>query len=197
MRRNLIDFPPWRKKSQPSSGIRVPAARSRSRAASASTRPPYPPAAREAALPDHAPGACRSIAAASKGRSRDPRQSRAVCARLLSTRRTASASNSLPNRRCALPIKCSSFLQKSSPALRGKSRVGLIGFLGAILRDKGKRVRLKGWMDLSPEAEAFLAWLMLRLEALEAENADLRRRLGLDSSNSSMKLPRFDGRVWA
>src|SRR6185312_9095127 len=52
---NLIDFPPWRKKLQPSSESRAPAEESRSRAATASTRPPYPPAAQEAALPDHAP----------------------------------------------------------------------------------------------------------------------------------------------
>src|SRR6202453_4276326 len=78
---------------------------------------------------------CRSGGGASRSRSRRlsihrrsverpiPRSSAiSRCVRpLVSTRRTASASNSLPNRRCALPIKCSSFLQKSSPVLRGKS----------------------------------------------------------------------------
>src|SRR5271169_830303 len=45
-----------------------------------------------------------------------------LCVRpLTSTNRTASASNSFPNRRCGLPMKCSSFLQKSSPLSQGKS----------------------------------------------------------------------------
>src|SRR5882757_3450904 len=44
-----------------------------------------------------------------------------LCVRpLTSTNRTASAANSFPNRRCGLPIKCSSFLQKSSPLSQGK-----------------------------------------------------------------------------
>src|SRR5580704_10228721 len=47
-----------------------------------------------------------------------------LCVRpLTSTNRTASASNSFPNRRCSLPMKCSSFLQKSSPLSQGKSKV--------------------------------------------------------------------------
>ena len=47
-----------------------------------------------------------------------------LCVRpLTSTNRTASASNSFPNRRCGLPMKCSSFLQKSSPLSQGKSMV--------------------------------------------------------------------------
>src|SRR5882757_2430988 len=46
-----------------------------------------------------------------------------LCVRpLTSTNRTASAANSFPNRRCGLPMKCSSFLQKSSPLSQGKSR---------------------------------------------------------------------------
>src|SRR6202030_548565 len=45
-----------------------------------------------------------------------------LCVRpLTSTNRTASAANSFPNRRCGLPMKCSSFLQKSSPLSQGKS----------------------------------------------------------------------------
>src|SRR5450432_1217047 len=45
-----------------------------------------------------------------------------LCVRpLTSTKRTASAANSFPNRRCGLPMKCSSFLQKSSPLSQGKS----------------------------------------------------------------------------
>src|SRR5271170_5575049 len=51
-------------------------------------------------------------------------RSRAIslCVRpLTSTNRTASAANSFPNRRCGLPMKCSSFLQKSSPLSQGKS----------------------------------------------------------------------------
>jgi len=47
-------------------------------------------------------------------------------------------------------------------------------------------------MSLPPEVEELLASLMRRIEALEAENAELRRRLGLDSSNSS-KPPSSDG----
>jgi hypothetical protein len=51
----------------------------------------------------------------------------------------ASVSNSFPNRRCGLPMKCSSFLQKSSPLSRGKSTAGhapndLEGDVGLVLR---------------------------------------------------------------
>src|SRR5882757_364759 len=45
-----------------------------------------------------------------------------ICVRPLTSTRTASAANSFPNRRCGLPMKCSSFLQKSSPLSQGKSR---------------------------------------------------------------------------
>ncbi len=47
-------------------------------------------------------------------------------------------------------------------------------------------------MTLPPEGGDLVASLMRRIEALEAENAELRRRLGLDSSNSS-KPPSSDG----
>jgi transposase len=47
-------------------------------------------------------------------------------------------------------------------------------------------------MNLPPEVEELVASLMRRIEALEAENAELRRRLDLDSSNSS-KPPSSDG----
>jgi transposase len=47
-------------------------------------------------------------------------------------------------------------------------------------------------MNLPPEVEELVASLMRRIEALEAENAELRRRLGLDSTNSS-KPPSSDG----
>ena len=47
-------------------------------------------------------------------------------------------------------------------------------------------------MIIPPEVEEFVASLMRRIEALEAEVAELRRRLGLDSSNSS-KPPSSDG----
>src|SRR5215472_8350559 len=47
-------------------------------------------------------------------------------------------------------------------------------------------------MILPPEVEELVASLMRRIEALEAENGELRRRLGLDSSNSS-KPPSSDG----
>src|SRR3974390_1275222 len=47
-------------------------------------------------------------------------------------------------------------------------------------------------MSLPPEVEERIASLMRRIEALEAENAELRRRLDLDSSNSS-KPPSSDG----
>ena len=47
-------------------------------------------------------------------------------------------------------------------------------------------------MILPPEVEELIATLKRRIEALEAENAELRRRLGLDSSNSS-KPPASDG----
>ena len=47
-------------------------------------------------------------------------------------------------------------------------------------------------MIIPPEVEEFAASLMRRIEALEAENAELRRRLDLDSSNSS-KPPSSDG----
>ena len=47
-------------------------------------------------------------------------------------------------------------------------------------------------MTVPPESEELVASLMRRIEALEAENAELRRRLGLDSSNSS-KPPSSDG----
>jgi transposase len=47
-------------------------------------------------------------------------------------------------------------------------------------------------MSLPPEVEELVASLMRRIEALEAENAELRRRLGLDSTNSS-KPPSSDG----
>jgi len=47
-------------------------------------------------------------------------------------------------------------------------------------------------MSLPPEVEELIAALLRRIEALEAENAALRRRLDLDSSNSS-KPPSSDG----
>ena len=47
-------------------------------------------------------------------------------------------------------------------------------------------------MVVAPEVEEIIAALMRRIEALEADNAELRRRLGLDSSNSS-KPPSSDG----
>jgi transposase len=47
-------------------------------------------------------------------------------------------------------------------------------------------------MVVPPEVEEVIAALMRRIEALEADNAELRRRLGLDSSNSS-KPPSSDG----
>ena len=47
-------------------------------------------------------------------------------------------------------------------------------------------------MSLPPEVEEFVASLMRRIEALEAENAELRRRLELDSTTSS-KPPSSDG----
>lgn len=47
-------------------------------------------------------------------------------------------------------------------------------------------------MNLPPEVEELVASLMRRIAALEAENAELRRRLDLDSSNSS-KPPSSDG----
>ena len=47
-------------------------------------------------------------------------------------------------------------------------------------------------MSVPPEVEELIASLMRRIEALEAENAALRRRLDLDSSNSS-KPPSSDG----
>ena len=47
-------------------------------------------------------------------------------------------------------------------------------------------------MILPPEITALIASLQRELEALRAENADLRRRLGLDSSTSS-KPPSSDG----
>lgn len=47
-------------------------------------------------------------------------------------------------------------------------------------------------MTLAPEIVEFISSLQARLVSLEAENAELRRRLGLDSSNSS-KPPSSDG----
>ncbi len=47
-------------------------------------------------------------------------------------------------------------------------------------------------MILPPEAVALIEALKLEVEALRTENAELRRRLGLDSSNSS-KPPSSDG----
>src|SRR5208282_611725 len=47
-------------------------------------------------------------------------------------------------------------------------------------------------MSLPPEVEELVASLLRRIEALEAENAELQRRLELDSSNSS-KPPSSDG----
>jgi transposase len=47
-------------------------------------------------------------------------------------------------------------------------------------------------MSFPPEVEELIASLKREIEALRAENAELRRRLGLDSSNSS-KPPSSDG----
>jgi len=47
-------------------------------------------------------------------------------------------------------------------------------------------------MSVPPEVEELIACLKREIEALRAENAELRRRLGLDSSNSS-KPPSSDG----
>ena len=47
-------------------------------------------------------------------------------------------------------------------------------------------------MSLPPEVEALILSLKREIETLRAENAELRRRLGLDSSNSS-KPPSSDG----
>jgi transposase len=47
-------------------------------------------------------------------------------------------------------------------------------------------------MELSPELQALIDGLMSRIAALEAENAELRRRLGMNSGNSSQP-PSADG----
>jgi transposase len=47
-------------------------------------------------------------------------------------------------------------------------------------------------MSLAREVEELIASLKREIAALRAENAELRRRLGLDSSNSS-KPPSSDG----
>jgi regulator of replication initiation timing len=47
-------------------------------------------------------------------------------------------------------------------------------------------------MSLPPEVEELILSLKREIEALRAENAELRRRLGLDSSTSS-KPPSSDG----
>ena len=60
---------------------------------------------------------------------------------------------------------------------------------------QGGRFLTQGWAGVDccrPKSEELVASLMRRIEALEAENAELRRRLDLDSSDSS-KPPSSDG----
>ena len=59
-------------------------------------------------------------------------------------------------------------------------------------RQHGRRGSAKGGMTLPAEAEELIASLNRQILALQAEVAELRRRLGLDSSNSS-KPPSSDG----
>ncbi len=123
-RPNPIDFPPWRKKSRPSSGSRAPA-----EDFSFSRRNRFNSAAISS---------CRSGGGASRSRSRvlsihrrsvERQIPRSVaisfCVRpFVSTSRTASASKSRVNRRRRLPMKCSSFPQKSPPLFRGNVHDG-------------------------------------------------------------------------
>ena len=112
MRRNLIDFPPWRKSRGslqnlaflPQDLILAP---------QPLHQPPGPPAVSAAAL-DLAHGACRASAAASKGRRRGPWRSPLAFDRPLQPTGFL-VSVPFPNRRCGWPMKCSSFLQKSLP----------------------------------------------------------------------------------
>jgi hypothetical protein len=76
-----------------------------------------------------------------------------LCVRpLTSTNRTASASNSFPNRRCGLPMKCSSFLQKSSPQMPGKSNRAVLDFVkGHVFDPADFIIRTDGVCRLNPE----------------------------------------------
>src|SRR5271165_6933288 len=78
MKRNFIDFPPWRKKLRPFSGFRALAAKFRSHAAAASAPRRNLPDALAAASPSRALDACRSSDAASKGQCPDRLRSRAA-----------------------------------------------------------------------------------------------------------------------
>src|SRR5258708_19258691 len=65
-----------------------------------------------------------------------------LCVRpLTSTNRTPSAANSFPNRRCGLPMKCSSFLHQSSPLSQGKSISLLlpIGLVSGLIIERQRR----------------------------------------------------------
>jgi hypothetical protein len=65
-------------------------------------------------------------------------------------------------------------------------------FFAALMGSRGEESVILLGMILPPEVTALIASLQRELEALRAENAELRRRLGLDSSTSS-KPPSSDG----
>src|SRR5271169_6318554 len=97
-----------------------------------------------------------------------------LCVRPLTlTNRTASALNSFPNRRCGLPMKRSSFLQKSSPLSQGKSRMAAT--LDGLVHET----------DAVFEAKFMLPWSFSEEAAAERHMAQLQHNMWVVNSKSA------------